>query len=262
MANFAHPLRMIKRLFCFGYIFATCLVNPAPANAQEADFGLASPEVLEEVGFLRFLIPRFSLKTGIRVALQANNPEVIISTERGLPMMEGMGQVFYLQITDSNSSRGDKARRFAAWIDSEIGHRTIEQFTSDDVTVFVAIDSLQAAEAAPVFSGDAQRGEAFSYANCGRCHVIGDRNRMKGIGSTPSFPVLLALADWEERFSTFYTRIPHPSIAQLEGVSPPFDPAFPPANAALRLTLDDLEDILTYVSTLPPADLGAPLIEH
>jgi len=92
--------------------------------------------------------------------------------------------------------------------------------------------------------------------------VIGDRNRMKGIGSTPSFPVLRSLPDWEARFSTFYARIPHPSIVQLEGVSEPFDPAFPPANQPLWLTLDQLEDILTFVSGLAPADLGAPLIQH
>ena len=115
---------------------------------------------------------------------------------------------------------------------------------------------------ATVFEGDAARGEDFSFANCGRCHVVGDRNKMKGIGSTPSFPVLRSLNDWEERFSTFYARIPHPAIVQLEGVSAPFDPAFPPANQPLRLTLDQLEDILTFVSALQAADLGAPLVEH
>jgi hypothetical protein len=73
---------------------------------------------------------------------------------------------------------------------------------------------------------------------------------------------LRSLPDWEERFSTFYTRIPHPAIVQLEGVSPPFTAASPPANQPLRLTLDQLEDILTFVSGIEPADLGAPLVVH
>lgn len=253
---------MMKRLPCITYIFAACFLGPAPIAAQEADFGLGNPVVLEEIGFLRFLLPRFSLKTGIRIALKANNPEAIISTEAGMPMMEGMGQVFYLQITDADTPRGEKARRFAAWVDSDIGRRTITQFTFDGVAAFTAVEALQAAEPVAIYGGNVERGEEFSYGNCGRCHVVGSYNRMSGIGSTPSFSVLRALPDWEERFSTFYARIPHPSIAQLEGVSPPFNPAFPPANAPLRLTQDDLEDILTFVSTLEPADLGAPLVEH
>ena len=239
-----------------------CLMVSGPARPQEAGFGLSSPVMLEETGFLRFLLPRFSLKTGIRVALQVNNPEVIISTDSGVPIMEGLGHVYYLQTTESRTPQGEKARRFAAWMESDIGRRAIAQFQIDGAQVFTAIEALQAAETESEFEGDARRGEAFAFANCGRCHVIGDRNRMKGIGSTPSFPVLRSLADWEERFSTFYTRIPHPALTQLEGVTAPFDPAFPPTNQPLLITLDQLEDILTFVSTLEPADLGAPLVVH
>jgi len=235
---------------------------PMAAVPQEVGFGLSGPAALHENGFLRFLLPRFSLKTGIRIALQANNPEAIISTDHGVPLMNGLGQVFYLQTTAADTPRGHKAQRFAGWLDSDIGRRTVAQFKIDGAQVFTPIETLQAADTAPVFQGDAARGERFSFANCGRCHVIGDRNRMKGIGSTPSFPVLRSLPDWEARFSTFYARIPHPSIVQLEGVSEPFDPAFPPANQPLWLTLDQLEDILTFVSGLAPADLGAPLIQH
>ena len=243
-------------------ILATCLLLPSTLRPQETGFGLASPPVLEETGFLRFLLPRFSLKTGIRVAVQAENPEVIISTDSGEPMMQGLGQVFYVQITVANTPGGEKARRFAAWLGSDIGRSAIAQFRVDDVAVFTATETLQTAETAPVYTGSIQRGEAFSYANCGRCHVVGDRNRMKGIGSTPSFPLLRALPDWEDRFLTFYARIPHPALTQLEGVSPPFNPAFPPASQPLWLTVKQLQDILTYVSTLEPADLGAPLVEH
>jgi len=235
---------------------------PVVAAPQETGFSLSSPVELQENGFLRFLLPRFSLKTGIQIALQADNPEVIISTESGVPLMNGLGQVFYLHTTTADTPRGRKAQRFAAWLDSDIGQRTMAQFQINGAQVFTPIEVLQAAETASVFQGSAAQGERFSFENCGRCHVVGDRNRMKGIGSTPSFPVLRSLPDWEERFSTFYARIPHPSLVQLEGVSAPFDPAFPPANQPLWLTLDELEDILTFVSALEPADLGAPLVEH
>ncbi len=253
---------MIRKFHHPALIILACLLAPSAAMPQETDFGLSAPAALQESGFLRFLLPRFSLKTGIRIALDTNNPEAIISTENGVPLMEGQGQVYYLQITEADSPRVDKAKRFAAWLDSDIGRRAIAQFALDGVQVFTPIETLQAAVPATVFEGDAARGEDFSFANCGRCHVVGDRNKMKGIGSTPSFPVLRSLDDWEERFSTFYARIPHPAIVQLEGVSAPFDPAFPPANQPLRLTLDHLEDILTFVSTLQAADLGAPLVEH
>jgi len=229
---------------------------------QEAGFGLSSPAVLQENGFLRFLLPRFSLKTGIHVAQEASNPEATISLEEGVPLMQGLGRIFYLQTAAQETPRGQKAQRFAAWLDSDIGRRTIAQFKLDGAQVFAPIETLQAAESPTMFEGNAARGEGFSFANCGRCHVVGDRNKMKGIGSTPSFPVLRSLNDWEERFSTFYARIPHPAIVQLEGVSAPFDPAFPPVNQPLRLTRDQLEDILTFVSTLQAADLGAPLVEH
>jgi len=232
------------------------------AVPQELGFGLSAPAVLVDSGFLRFLLPRFSLKTGIRVDQQASQPETVISIESGVPVMEGLGQVFYLQTTDADTPGGQKARRFAAWLDSDVGQRTVAQFTRDGAPVFVPIETLQAADIADVFEGNAQRGEAFSYTNCGRCHVVGARNRMQGIGSTPSFSLLRGLPDWEERFSTFYARIPHPSLTQLEGVSEPFNPAFPPANQPLWLTVDELEDILKFVSTLTPADLGAPLVEH
>ncbi len=243
-------------------IILACLLAPVAAMPQEAGFGLSVPATLQESGFLRFLLPRFSLKTGIRIGLGQSNPEAIISVDEGMPLMEGLGQVFYLRTSAADTPRGQKAQRFASWLDSDIGRRTVAQFKIDDVQVFTPIETLQAADVATVFDGNALRGEGFSFDNCGRCHVVGDRNRMKGIGSTPSFSVLRSLPDWEERFSTFYARIPHPAIVQLEGVSAPFDPAFPPANRPLLLTLDELEDIMTFVSGIAPADLGAPLEQH
>ena len=89
--------------------------------------------------------------------------------------------------------------------------------------------------------------------------MIGQINRLDGIGSTPSFAVLRALGDWDARFQSFYTLRPHPAFTQVEDVTEPFDPQRPPPIAPLEMTLDDLNEILAYVEAIEAADLGAPL---
>jgi len=232
------------------------------APAQEREFGLSSPEILVESGFLRFLLPRFSLKTGIRIEQLPNGADVTFSTQSGEPFMEGLDTVFYLRTHTTGQNRARNAERFVDWLFSETGQRTIEQYTLNGVAPFSAIEAKPIPEPELVFIGDPARGEAFSYTNCGRCHVVGQRNRMKGIGSTPSFRLLRGLPDWHERFSTFYVRIPHPSMTQVEDITLPFSPSRPPAHYPLRLNQSQLEDILSFVYTLEPADLGAPLVIH
>jgi mono/diheme cytochrome c family protein len=100
-------------------------------------------------------------------------------------------------------------------------------------------------------------GEKLTLVNCGRCHVVSPKNRMGGIGSTPSFAVLKTIADWEERMKAFWTLRPHPSFTQIEGVTEPF-PADRPAHVhPISLTLQELERIVAYARTVPPADLGS-----
>lgn len=232
--------------------------------AQQQDFSLSSPVALVDSGFLGFLLPRFSLKTGIRAEIlsEAEIADVRLNTIGNIPVLEGLGQQFYMTITDQNTARSRKAQRFADWLVSDIGKRTIEQFTLNGAQVFTASRPGVVAVAPIVFEGDAMRGEALSFANCGRCHVIGDRNRMSGIGSTPSFGLMRGLPDWDERFMTFYLRAPHPAITQIEGITDPFDPARPVSIFPLSITQAEMEDILTYVSTIKPVNLGGPLVEH
>ena len=60
----------------------------------------------------------------------------------------------------------------------------------------------------------AEKGEKLARLHCARCHVVADGNAFSGIGSTPSFRLLVnALDDWRERFETFHTRRPHPAVA-------------------------------------------------
>lgn len=242
--------------------FAICIMLPVLAKAQ--DFTLSTAPELAESGFLKFIMPRFSLKTRVRPHLQTGVTEAdaFWDAESGAPVMQGLGQIFYLRIADVDTPAGKKAQRFADWLSSDVGRRTIEQFTLNDAVVFSNVQVAVAVEQTVVFKGNAERGEKLAFTNCARCHVIGTRNRMKGIGSTPSFGLMRGLPDWQERFMTFYVRPPHPAITQIEGITEPFDPARPPTIQPLILTQAEVEDILTFVATVEPVDLGAPLIEH
>lgn len=66
--------------------------------------------------------------------------------------------------------------------------------------------------------GSADAGRKIANAYCARCHVVSKANASGGIGSTPSFRMLVtALTDWRTRFRTFYARRPHPAFLSIEG---------------------------------------------
>ena len=74
----------------------------------------------------------------------------------------------------------------------------------------------------PVTADDYAPGEKLTLFHCGRCHVISERNKYGGIGSTPSFGALRTLEDWEDRMRAFYALAPHPAFTQVEGITEPF----------------------------------------
>jgi len=100
-------------------------------------------------------------------------------------------------------------------------------------------------------------GEKLTLFHCGRCHVINERNKYGGIGSTPSFAALRTLDDWEDRFDAFWTLNPHPSFTQVEGMTEPFPPNRPSPIYPMKLTLDEVETITEYARTIAPKDLGS-----
>ena len=102
-------------------------------------------------------------------------------------------------------------------------------------------------------------GEKLTIVNCGRCHVVSPKNRMGDIGSTPSFAVLRTIDDWEDRMRAFWTLRPHPSFTQIEGVTEPFPENRPAHIHPVSLTPDEVERIVAYARTVPPADLGPDL---
>jgi len=254
-----------------GGLSALCIVLLAPAAvAQERRFTLAVDPDLAASGLLKYVLPRFSLKTGIKVAAVDLTADVAADALLGQRAAVGTGrpafardETLYLchaAQADGESERATHAGRFCDWVVSDIGQRTIESFAPDGVQLYAAA-SASVKQDDTVTGGDAVAGERLSFALCGRCHVVGPENRMKGLGSTPSFGVLRTLSDWRERFQGFYLLNPHPAFTQIADVTDPFDESRPPPIVPLRLTLDELEAILAFVAVISPADLGAE-IEH
>ncbi|MFV1592301.1 hypothetical protein VWZ88_06980 [Phaeobacter sp. JH20_36] len=242
-------------------ILLALILRPASGQAESdpAKLRLAVPAPLVETGVLGFLLPRFSLKTQVRIELVDSNDvaEMMLGTT-GQPVMEGDGTVWHLELIAPDHAG---ARRFADWLTSDVGARTIAAFAPEGRQMFRVPKHAQAAVAVTTWDGDAGRGYDLSKSHCGRCHAVEEAGRINSIGSTPSFYVLRSLANWEERFQAFYALNPHPAFTQIAEITPPFDEARPSPIVPVELTLDELENILAYVAVLSPADLGAPL-EH
>jgi mono/diheme cytochrome c family protein len=246
-------------------LFGLILIAPGMARGDDRDLALFASPALMDSGLMRFLLPRFSLKTGVGVHLEPlDGPTpggVTLQVARGdgVLVLRGGGRDYALVQPDPDDKA---ASRFTAWVLSDIGQRAIEQFAPQDGQTFTgAANAAPVAQAAPL-SGNAQMGEVLAYDKCARCHVIGPRNRMKGIGSTPSFAVLRSLENWLDRFRGFYELNPHPSFSQITGVTAPFDPSLPPPISPLTLTPEELEDIIAYTNGIEPADLGVPLVHQ
>lgn len=100
--------------------------------------------------------------------------------------------------------------------------------------------------------GDAnvERGKELSLKHCARCHVVGDFNRNGGIGSTPSFQLLVKRRpDWRHRFRTFFSRRPHPAFVIIKGYERLME-ELPPAVAPVILPESALADIEAFAATL------------
>ena len=97
--------------------------------------------------------------------------------------------------------------------------------------------------------GDAEAGRKISQKHCARCHVVDD-NKYGGINSTPSFQLLAKRDDYLDRFGSFYDRRPHPVFVRVPGVSAWTD--LPSPMTPFEITLEQIEDIVSYVETLRP----------
>lgn len=269
----------MTRLRKFLAVLLFCLPVAPQSQAQDGNLLLFVDPVLLDSGVAKFILPRFSLKTGVRIDVKTlgadgvvpNGADLVLSSAKltgsrqFAPMMAGFNQVFNVASphgANADGSRAKKSARFIKWALSDTGQRTVEQFKNGDVHPFKGAANMAEQMAPTVYAGDAAIGETLSYKNCGRCHVIGHKNRMKGLGSTPSFALLRTFDDWQYRFEAFYVLNPHPSFSQVQGITAPFDARLPPPISPLRVTPGDLENIVAFVATIQPADLGAPIVHQ
>ena len=94
-----------------------------------------------------------------------------------------------------------------------------------------------------------EKGKKLSLEHCSRCHVVDPSKPFSGISSTPSFSLLVnALDDWEERFSSFQVRLPHPSIIRMEDEKA--DPDVEDLRPPIELKYDDIEALVAYARSL------------
>ena len=238
---------MLKTLAFLAVAVAT------PAVSQDKAFTLQTPKELTETGFIKHLLPRFSLKTGIRITTTTSAADAAFG-DSGTPVFRQGDRVWHL-----SRAQGPYTDAFHKWLLSDIGKRTIEAFAPNGRMMFSASVSAPKAAEVAVTTGDARLGEKVGLRKCGRCHVVNDTNRMKAIGSTPSFALLRTFSDWQDRFGAFFTLAPHPAFTQVDGVTEDFAEHLPSPIAPIEVTLDEIDAITAYVATIAPADLGAPV---
>ncbi|MFQ6548800.1 hypothetical protein AADZ90_012635 [Aestuariibius sp. 2305UL40-4] len=238
---------MTLRRFAVGF-FVVLLAGGVSAEP----FTLSAPEEMEESGFLRHVLSRFSLKTGQAVEIVDDGADAVIGTD-GVPVFREGDMVWHF------AGEGAGPERLGDYLTSDIGKRTIESFPPGGDALYSADVTVEEVVVTAPVEGDAVAGADLSLELCGRCHVVGEVNRMKSIGSTPSFAALRALSDWQARFETFYVLAPHGAFTQVEDVTPPFDPERPSPIAPVELTLEELEAITAFVAGIAAADLGKPV---
>jgi len=241
---------------CLWSALVLALVVPLAAQADDKRFRLAVPAPLVESGLLDYVLPRFSLKTGVRIEVvtPGAGAEAAFDRREGRKVFVGAGGTWRLRLGAGHP----EAVRFAEWLTSEIGQRTVTSYEVAGAAPFSLPEVAAVEDAAPEYDGDAARGARVAQAKCGRCHVV-DPERRGGIGSTPSFPVLRTLSDWDARFQTFYALNPHPAFTQVPGVTEDFAKHLPPVIVPIEVSPGEIEAILAFVAGIAPADLGAPL---
>ncbi len=232
----------------------------SPAAAQDRTVRLHAAEPLVASGLMRHILPRFSLKTQVRVELSDSTEDAqMVLGPGGTPLFRGLGETWGLQVLAPDHPG---AARLAEWLQSEVGRRTVTGFAPDGAALFGPPAETERAVAEVSLDGDVALGRAVSRQKCTRCHTVDDESRWSGIGSTPSFGVLRSLPDWEQRFAAFYALNPHPAFVIVADVTPPFPKDRPPPIVPVEMSLDEVEAVLAFVAAMAPADLGGPLVHQ
>ena len=233
----------------------TLVLTTIAAFAQDAVRLSVPPEMIES-GFTKHILPRFKFKH--RVALDAVTEEaaLALTTEggQGTRVFDAAdGTAYWLR------GEGPAHDTFRDWLKSTPGLAAVTSFQVAGQPQYAAPQKQVVVAAPTQVEGDAQLGARLALVHCGRCHVVDDRNRMGGIGSTPSFAALRGRAGWQDLFLAFWSANPHPSFTQIPGLTEPFGADRPTHIAPVEITLEEIDAITAFVGGLEAKDLGKPV---
>lgn len=233
------------------------LLWAGPVAGQE--LRLAVPAEMADSGFLKHILPRFKIKHRITVRPVGEDEPAdmaLMAAGQGTRVFASTAGAEYRLVIATPGTEVDK---FHEWLLSKPGKAAVTSFPRGGPPAYVTDLPEEVIEAAPEITGDAALGARLALVHCGRCHVVDKRNRMGGIGSTPSFAAMRARGNWYDLFSKYWSQNPHPSFTELVGVTEPFGKNNVTHIAPVQITVDDLEAIVAFVETLEPLDLGRPI---
>lgn len=223
----------------------------SPLAAQ--DLTILMTERMIEEGLDKQLLPRFRFKHRIDIAPVTEGEADMALGDEGTQVFARIGgEPVRLDILTDDKG----AATFLDWLRSGPGKAAIESFAPEGEPIYTTQKAVAKVETPETFDGDRETGSRLALVHCGRCHVVDERNRMGGIGSTPSFAALRGRENWSDLFLKFFFENPHPSFTQVEGVTEPFDPNKAIHVAPVEITMEEIEAITAFVSTIEPKDLG------
>ena len=234
-------------------------------SVASQELTLKMPASMLAEGFDKQILPRFKFKHRIAIApVTDGDADMVLGTEPiGTRVFQGNDDTeFRLSIETDNADAKAQAATFLGWLQSVPGKAAIESFAPDGTPRYTTELKAVAVAVPETFDGDTEIGARLALVHCGRCHVIDKRNRMGGIGSTPSFAAMRGRSNWPDLFRAFYVENPHPSFTQVEGVTEPFDPNRQIHVAPVEITLEEIEAITAFVATLKPKDLGRRVLPN
>lgn len=224
------------------------------ASAQDLTLRMSDDMIAE--GLDKQLLPRFKFKHRITIRpVTEGDADMVFGPDGARVFQRIDGDVVRLDI----QTESDEARKFLDWLKSGPGKAAIESFQPNGTQVYTTEQAVVVVKKTETFDGDKVDGSRLALVHCGRCHVVDERNRMGGIGSTPSFAALRGRGNWSDLFRAFWAHNPHPSFTQVEGVTEPFDPNKELHIAPVEITMDEIEAITAFVATLKPKELGKPV---
>ncbi len=239
------------------------LLLAGQATAQDT-LRIRMSEAMLAEGFDKHILPRFRFKHRIGLSpvgagAEAELALVVAGAEGTRVFVTLEGEPVTLTVLSDAPDAVAAAATFEDWLTSSPGQAAVNGFEVNGQAVFTT-EIVQEVVVAPVqLDGDVQQGSELALRHCGRCHVVDERNRMGGIGSTPSFAALRGRDNWSDLFLAYWTQNPHPSFTQVTGLTEPFNDQNPTHIWAVELSMQDIEAITAFVGTLEPLDLGPPI---